>query len=404
MEFESWPGELHKYSGAYAVRMSFVKKIINLWANSAEATAASSAASSSSTSNSIANSKQKEKEKATKERTKVADSIKLKKFEAIFSQRTVDLEKLKQLTWQGAAPQFRCKTWQLLLGYLPTSQERAPDHLARKRREYMEKIPMQYERTAKAYDDDPESLPEQEQKTLHQIRIDMVRLKPEVPLFFDPIIKRRLERLLFIWALHHPASYYVQGMDDLAATLMLVFLSNSVERAASCLVSSIKPEILDAVEADTYWCFTKLMARIQDHYTNNQPGIQRMLYQLEQVISRTDIQLLKHLKKSGISFSMFAFEWMNCLFTRNVTDRTAIRLWDTYLAEEDGFNSFHVYVCASVIVQWSIKLKKLDSESLLTFLKNTEKHDWSEEEVSVLVSQAYVLKRLFNESSSHLKT
>ena len=27
------------------------------------------------------------------------------------------------------------------------------------------------------------------------VRIDMVRLKPEVPLFFDPIIKRRLERV-----------------------------------------------------------------------------------------------------------------------------------------------------------------------------------------------------------------
>ena len=78
--------------------------------------------------------KRKKKEKATEERTKVADSIKLRKFQAIFSERTVDLgtlsfnlhtcasilmgaltEKLKQLTWQGAAPQYRCKTWQLLL-------------------------------------------------------------------------------------------------------------------------------------------------------------------------------------------------------------------------------------------------------------------------------------------------
>ena len=34
--FESWPGEFQKQLGADAVRMSFVKKIINLWANSAE--------------------------------------------------------------------------------------------------------------------------------------------------------------------------------------------------------------------------------------------------------------------------------------------------------------------------------------------------------------------------------
>ena len=28
-----------------------------------------------------------------------------------------------------------------------------------------------------------------------------------------------------------------------------------------------------------------------------------------------------------------------------------------FQAEEDGFNSFHVYVCASVLVQWSIKVR-----------------------------------------------
>jgi hypothetical protein len=34
-----------------------------------------------------------------------------------------------------------------------------------------------------------------------------------------------MERVLFIWAIRHPASGYVQGMNDLVCPFMLVFLS-----------------------------------------------------------------------------------------------------------------------------------------------------------------------------------
>lgn len=37
-----------------------------------------------------------------------------------------------------------------------------------------------------------------------------------------------MERILFIWAIRHPASGYVQGMNDLVTPFMLVFLSEHV--------------------------------------------------------------------------------------------------------------------------------------------------------------------------------
>ena len=51
---------------------------------------------------------------------------------------------------------------------------------------------------------------------LRQILVDVPRTSPDVPLFHQAPVQRCLERLLYVWALKHPASGYVQGINDLA--------------------------------------------------------------------------------------------------------------------------------------------------------------------------------------------
>ena len=38
------------------------------------------------------------------------------------------------------------------------------------------------------------------------------------------------------------------------------------------------------VEADSYWCLCKLLDGIQDHYTYAQPGIQRTVFHLKELV------------------------------------------------------------------------------------------------------------------------
>ncbi len=38
------------------------------------------------------------------------------------------------------------------------------------------------------------------------------------------------------------------------------------------------------VEADSYWCLCKLLEGIQDHYTYAQPGIQKAVYQMKELV------------------------------------------------------------------------------------------------------------------------
>ncbi len=195
--------------------------------------------------------------------------------------------------------------WQLLLAYLPSDRRRREATLARKRREYGDAVAQYYE--GDAHDRSPG-----EQSMLRQILVDVPRTSPDVPLFHQPNVQRCLERLLYIWALRHPASGYVQGMNDLATPLFVVFLSAAVapEIPGAWLPGERCPlaaavEALDAqrlpatalaeVEADTYWCLTKLLDNIQDHYTAGQPGLQRQILRLEELTRRIDRALHAHL-------------------------------------------------------------------------------------------------------------
>jgi hypothetical protein len=113
-------------------------------------------------------------------------------------------------------------TWKVLLGYLPTNASRRQQTLERKRLEYKEAIRQHYD-----IDDNSRTL--QEQETLRQVLVDVPRTAPEVPLFRNEKIKRSLARLLYIWAMRHPASSYVQGINDLATPLFAVFLADDYE-------------------------------------------------------------------------------------------------------------------------------------------------------------------------------
>ena len=128
-----------------------------------------------------------------------------------------------------------------------------------------------------------------------QIKIDVYRTQPEVELFSSQQMQTMLIRILFAWTMRHPASAYVQGINDLAAPMLLVFLTAAVakkqkrdaeielqresEESKELIVAaqkvtnhnskylelkleniqSLSVEEFLAVEADSFWCLTKLV-------------------------------------------------------------------------------------------------------------------------------------------------
>ncbi|CAO3676260.1 unnamed protein product [Rhizopus stolonifer] len=287
-------------------------------------------------------------------------------------------------------------TWQLLLGHLPCNSVRRETTLARKRRDYLDSISATYSRGMIGLD----------QTLWHQIHIDIPRTNPSIALYQNKVTQSCLERILYQWAIRHPASGYVQGINDLVTPIFQVFLSAYIDDDPERYnIGLLDKEILSVIEADSFWCLSKLLDGIQNNYTFAQPGIQRQISTMKELVSRIDNRLARHLQNEGIEFIQFSFRWMNCLLMRELPLRNTIRMWDTYLAEgsSEGFSEFHVYVCAAFLVKWSNQLQKLDFQGILVFLQQLPTQGWQEKDIELLLSEAYMWKTLFHNAPNHLK-
>uniref|UniRef100_A0A8C9T912 TBC1 domain family, member 22a n=1 Tax=Scleropages formosus TaxID=113540 RepID=A0A8C9T912_SCLFO len=303
-------------------------------------------------------------------------------------------EELRKLSWSGIPRQVRPITWKLLSGYLPANVERRASTLQRKRQEYFGFIEQYYD----SRND------EHHQDTYRQIHIDIPRMSPE-SLILQPRVTEIFERILFIWAIRHPASGYVQGINDLVTPFFVVFVFEYIEEEVENFdVSSLQEDALRNIEADSFWCMSKLLDGIQDNYTFAQPGIQRKVQALEELVSRIDESVHRHMQKYEVEYLQFAFRWMNNLLMRELPLRCTIRLWDTYQAEPEGFSHFHLYVCAAFLVRWRKEiLEEKDFQGLMILLQNLPTMHWGNEEISVLLAEAYRLKFAFADAPNHYK-
>ncbi|XP_034719510.1 TBC1 domain family member 22A isoform X1 [Etheostoma cragini] len=323
------------------------------------------------------------------------EASRLDKFKQLLAGPNTDLEELRKLSWSGIPRQVRPITWKLLSGYLPANAERRDSVLQRKRQEYFGFIQQYYD----SRND------EHHQDTYRQIHIDIPRTNPLIPLFQQASVQEIFERILFIWAIRHPASGYVQGINDLVTPFFVVYVFEYIEEEVENFdVSSLEEEALRNIEADSFWCMSKLLDGIQDNYTFAQPGIQRKVKALEELVSRIDESVHRHMQQYEVEYLQFAFRWMNNLLMRELPLRCTIRLWDTYQAEPEGFSHFHLYVCAAFLVRWRKEiLEERDFQGLMILLQNLPTMHWGNEEVSVLLAEAYRLKFAFADAPNHYK-
>lgn len=233
---------------------------------------------------------------------------KIEKFQILLEAPMLNLIALKELSWSGVPNKMRAVTWRLLSGYLPTSLERRNSVLERKRLDYHNLV-AQYFRV--------ENRDEGQQDTYRQIHIDVPRMNPHVQLFQQNLVQEMFERILFIWAIRHPASGYVQGINDLVTPFFIIFLQEalvssnflfnfsllmlltvfvfSFETANdldSFKIEDLSEEQRNIIEADSFWCLSKFLDCIQDNYIFAQLGIQAKVNQLKELIQRIDGKLI----------------------------------------------------------------------------------------------------------------
>ena len=370
------------------------------------------------------------------------------KFDAILrptNSNQINISELRRLSWNGIPMAHRPRVWRLLIGYAPANIKRQEALLQRKRQEYRDGVALVFSK--KHTRDVP---------TWHQIEIDIPRTNPFIPLYQYPQVQESLQRILYLWAIRHPASGYVQGINDLVTPFFQTFLTEYLQPAQKEDVTTISPDsyltheqLLD-VEADSFWCLTKLLEQITDNYIHGQPGILKQVKNLGQLVKRIDLDLYNHFAKENVEFIQFAFRWMNCLLMREFKMDMVIRMWDTYLSEtslessstaenssasldssslqnspvagfrdtssstnlqskhgssggprQTSLSEFHVFVCAAFLVKWSDQLMNMDFQETITFLQNPPTKSWKDTEIELLLSEAYIWQSLYKDATSH---
>ncbi|KAH0827860.1 hypothetical protein J3R83DRAFT_3487 [Lanmaoa asiatica] len=305
------------------------------------------------------------------------------KFIDCLSKEDLNISDLRKLAWSGTPSDLRPIVWPILLGYIPLPSNLRAATLARKRGEYLSLVELAFARDRQGVD----------QQIWHQIEIDVPRTRPGVRLWMQASTQRTLERILYVWAIRHPASGIYRQVRH---------YSDPEQFDTSLLPDNI----LNAVEADSFWCLSRLLDGIQDNYISAQPGIHRSVKRMSELVARIDAPLYTHLESQNVEFMQFAFRWMNCLLMREISVQNTIRMWDTYLAEgADAFSQFHLYVCSAFLVQWSAKLRQMDFQAslkgIIMFLQSPPTQDWGDHEIELLLSEAFVLSSIWHNAQSH---
>jgi hypothetical protein len=254
-------------------------------------------------------------------------------------------------------------------------------------------------------------LSKQETATLRQILVDLPRTCPSLPLFHTPSLQALLKRLLYLWSLRNPACSYVQGINDVVCPIVWAFVQEHVDEGQNVAAYEVDKlamygdDTMRNLEADVYYAVSSLLSSIQSHYTPNQPGIQARVATLAAIVARIDAPLHSHLEDLGVNYLQFTFKWFNCLLVREMRMDVVVRLWDTLLSEDDGFGSFFTYVVAAVLIRFSETIRGMtEFDTVFLFLQGSMMEEFTDEDVSMVCSQAFVLKSLFEGGQAHLTT
>jgi hypothetical protein len=91
------------------------------------------------------------------------------------------------------------------------------------------------------------------------------------------------------------------------------------------------------------------------------------------------------------------------LFVREFPVPLLFRIWDLYFSYPLRITATHVYMCAAVLNSLS---EKLTGRSRMDFVIEIHKLDpdsWTQEELEVILAQAYVYERMFAGAPAHLR-
>eukprot|EP00027_Filamoeba_sp_ATCC50430_P000613 CAMPEP_0168544822 /NCGR_PEP_ID=MMETSP0413-20121227/2626_1 /TAXON_ID=136452 /ORGANISM="Filamoeba nolandi, Strain NC-AS-23-1" /LENGTH=678 /DNA_ID=CAMNT_0008574871 /DNA_START=489 /DNA_END=2525 /DNA_ORIENTATION=- len=231
-----------------------------------------------------------------------------------------DLKKIKTRCEKGIPARVRGQAWKLIT---KSTLEQFP---LRKMTDYKELLLEECEHSA-------------------QITKDINRTFPKNILLMQKGGQDALFNVLKANAVYNKDIGYTQGMGFVTA-LLLMYMD----------------------EEDAFWVLVRLCSdyELADLWRPGFPGLTKCVFIVEKLQEEYVPRLFNHIKKEGISTSLYLTQWFLTIFLYNLPFSVALRIWDTFLFE--GFH-FSYAVVIAIFKLFENELLSLSFEPLWSFLQ-----------------------------------
>lgn len=191
-----------------------------------------------------------------------------------------------------------------------------------------------------------------------------------------------LERILFLYAKLNPGQGYVQGMNEIVGPIYYAFASDAD-------VTWKKH-----AEADTFFCFTNLMAEIRDFFIKSldeaEFGINSMMSRLIQQVKCNNYEIWMRLQQQELCPQYYSFRWLTLLLSQEFPLPDVIRIWDSLFSDENRFD-FLIHICSAMILLLKDQILSNDFAANVKMLQNFPSMD-----VTIILGRATELARKSN--------
>lgn len=186
-----------------------------------------------------------------------------------------------------------------------------------------------------------------------------------------------LERILFLYAKLNPGQGYVQGMNEIVGPIYHAFACDP------------DPTWRKHAEADTFFCFTNLMAEIRDFFIKTldeaEFGINSMMSKLTNQVRANDPEIWLRLHQQELCPQYYSFRWLTLLLSQEFPLPDVMRIWDSLFADENRF-SFLIHICCAMILLLRDQLLAGDFAANVKLLQNFPSMD-----IQIVLSKAAAL-------------
>ena len=304
-------------------------------------------------------------------------------------QQSIDYNQLCNAAYDGLfyeSNSLRSIAWRIFLGYIGLNNVTWEEEIDNSRRKYEElknqyMLPLQntgIKKTKKKVLDHPLSTKNDSKwnehfkdiSTSNAILKDLNRTRNEMSFFKLPnnVNPKEtnldvLKRILLLYAKLHPEVSYVQGLNEILAPIYYCFGNDSNTYFSM------------GAEADTFFCFEKLMEEIKNMYIKSldesDVGIDSILNKLRDMIRCLDNELYLRLEELKINYHFFAFQWTTLMFTQQFLMPDVLSLWDIILCNKEKIKIVNE-ISTTILTCVRNKIVYRDFSTVMNVLQNIE--------------------------------